>query len=293
MAKLLAGYRNGNYRVLLFEDGTKIKQTEAECFSADFPDSIDLKITDHCENNCPMCHERSSASGRHGDLHHRVIESFPCGMEVAIGGGNPLSHPDLLPFLERLKSKKIIANLTVSAFDLERQRALLEELIRRRLVYGVGVSCLAYDDLALDFALAHPNVVLHLINGVFCPSDFRKLMGKPLKILILGYKNVGRGKDFFSPAVRERMQETERMTEELLAAFETISFDNLALEQLAVKDKIGEERFAKIYMGADGEASMYVDLVREECALSSASEERFPLGDSLREAFHHLPRAGE
>ncbi|MBQ9369886.1 MAG: radical SAM protein [Clostridia bacterium] len=288
MPRILTRYRNGNYVVTLYADGTKAKETMGDAFIASFPDSIDLKITDYCVNNCSMCHERSSAAGRHGVLSHPIIDTFHSGMEVAIGGGNPLSHPDLLPFLKRLKERRVIPNITVNVIDLKKDTALIEELIRARLVYGVGVSCHAFDEFAVDFALAHTNVVLHVINGVFPVEDYRKLAGKGLKVLILGYKEFGRGREYLSSAVRERMRETREHLSEILPAFKVVSFDNLALTQLAVKEVIGTERFDEMYMGADGEASMYVDLVREEYALSSASEERMPLENTLEACFQAL-----
>ena len=286
--RILAKYKNGNYEVTLYEDGTKVKHTEDDFFVADFPDSIDLKITDYCENNCPMCHENSSIKGRHGDLTHPIVDTFPAGMEVAIGGGDPLSHPDLLAFLEKLKAKGIIANLTVNVIDLKRKHDLVEKLLAERLIHGLGVSCMAYDEYAVSFSLSHPNVVLHLINGVFPPEDYKKMYGKGLKILLLGYKVFGKGKSFYSPAVRERMVATEKALGEMLCAFRVISFDNLALAQLDIKGKIGEKRFEEMYMGADGDASMYVDLVREEYALSSSSEERYTLKGSLQECFKDI-----
>ncbi len=289
----LAKYKNGNYEVVLYEDGTKVKFTDADDFRADYPDSIDLKITDYCENNCPMCHEMSSREGRHGDLRHPIIDTFPAGMEAAIGGGNPLAHPDLLPFLERLKERGIIANLTVNVIDLKKKRDLVENLLSSRLIYGLGVSCSAYDEDAVTFALEHPNVVLHLINGIFPIADYEKLRGKNLKVLILGYKNVGKGKSFFSPTVRDRMRETKALLPVILKGFNVISFDNLALEQLDVRGVIGEERFREIYMGEDGDASMYVDLVKKEYSLSSSSEERCMIAGSLRECFHELRKKKE
>ena len=68
MRRLIAAYENGNYRVKLFSDGTKVRSTEDDEFICEFPDSIDLKITDYCDLACPMCHERSSTLGREGEL---------------------------------------------------------------------------------------------------------------------------------------------------------------------------------------------------------------------------------
>ena len=111
---LLAKYKNGNYSVRLYDDGTKIKSTLYDDFVADFPDSIDLKITDYCDVNCPMCHESSSINGRHADLNSPFLDTIGSGTELAIGGGNPLSHPDLAQFLARMKNRGVICNLTVN-----------------------------------------------------------------------------------------------------------------------------------------------------------------------------------
>ena len=102
--EILTNYKNGNYTVKLYSDGTKIKETEADSFIAEFPDSIDLKITNYCDLNCPMCHEKSNIDGKEGNLDSPFLESLPSGIELAIGGGNPLSHSALLPFLEKMKN---------------------------------------------------------------------------------------------------------------------------------------------------------------------------------------------
>lgn len=290
MPAILAAYRNGNYRVTLFADGTKIKRTEEDEFRAEFPDSIDLKITDYCENDCPMCHESSSTLGRHGNLRHPIVDTFVAGIEVAIGGGNPLSHPDLVPFLERLRSRGIIANLTVNEIDLAKQQALVEGLLARRLVHGLGVSTMRCTADTLAFAEAHPNVVLHLICGVYPPEEMELLRGKGLKVLLLGYKRFGKGATYHSPRVEANIRVTAAMLPELLRAFAVVSFDNLALEQLGVRAVLGDDYYESVYMGADGEASMYVDLVAEQYALSSTSTARADLLPDLKQCFQRLPR---
>ena len=90
---LLAKYKNGNYTVRLFSDGTKIRFTLDDEFNAMFPESIDIKITNYCDISCLMCHEDSSTKGVHGNLEHPFLDTLVAGTELAIGGGNPLSHP--------------------------------------------------------------------------------------------------------------------------------------------------------------------------------------------------------
>lgn len=54
---LIGRYRNGNYDVLIFEDGTKVRKNDLDFFEAESPESMDIKITNQCDMGCPMCHE--------------------------------------------------------------------------------------------------------------------------------------------------------------------------------------------------------------------------------------------
>ena len=51
-------YINGNYFVMSRRDGSKVKRALRfdEDLCADFPDSIDLKITNACSIGCKYCH---------------------------------------------------------------------------------------------------------------------------------------------------------------------------------------------------------------------------------------------
>lgn len=48
MRNLLAKYRNGNYNVMLFEDGTKIRFNDKDCLIPEFVESMDMKISNYC-----------------------------------------------------------------------------------------------------------------------------------------------------------------------------------------------------------------------------------------------------
>ena len=61
-------YPNGNYHVEIFEDGTKIRENNLDFFEAQFPENIDLKITNYCDVNCAFCHEDSTIRGEHSIL---------------------------------------------------------------------------------------------------------------------------------------------------------------------------------------------------------------------------------
>ncbi|MBR3864767.1 MAG: radical SAM protein [Clostridia bacterium] len=283
---LIGYYQNGNYVVKFYSNGTKIKQTNEDKFIAKFPDSIDLKITDYCDKNCPMCHEKSSILGLHGDLNEEFLKTLKRGTELAIGGGNPLSHPNLEKFLKEMKARGVICSLTVNGDHLIADNEHIEALIKDKLIYGLGISIQKYNQKVIDFAQKYQNAVLHLINGVF--TDFNKLFDKNLKILILGYKKFGKGEQFFSNEVENNMLYLKNNISTFFNRFNVVSFDNLALSQLHIKNLLSKEEYESIFMGDDGDSSMYIDLVKKQFAKSSTSVERYPLGKDIFEMFSKI-----
>lgn len=284
MSKLIALYQNGNYSVKLYSDGTKIKTTKDDKFIADFPDSMDLKITDYCDMNCPMCHEKSSVNGKHGNLNEDFLSTLKRGTELAIGGGNPLSHPDLIPFLARMKKQGVICNLTVNETHLKKDRELIDKLISQNLIYGLGVSIKSYNEYAVSFAKAYKNTILHVINGIF--EDYDKISNQDLKILILGYKMFGKGEKYYNNEIESNKQHTKEILPSLLNKFDCVSFDNLALEQLDVKSILSPGEYESMFMGNDGEATMYIDLVNRQFAKSSTSVDRYPIEKDIIQMFN-------
>ena len=71
-------YKNGNYFITIDKKtGTKIRQNDLDYFEAEFPESMDIKITNCCDLGCPMCHENSTPFGLHGDIMSTNLIFFP------------------------------------------------------------------------------------------------------------------------------------------------------------------------------------------------------------------------
>ena len=120
MLKLLGVYKNGNYSVKILSDGTKIRETNDDEFIPSFAENCDIKITDKCDGGCPFCYEGCTTNGRHGDiLNYKFLDTLHPYTELAING-NDLSHPDLVPFMYKMREKKIILNMTVNQIHFER-----------------------------------------------------------------------------------------------------------------------------------------------------------------------------
>ncbi len=288
--KLLGKYQNGNYTVRIFDDGTKIRETKAEVFIPIFPESIDLKITNYCDMGCLHCYEDSTPNGQHANLDAnlviRLIDSIHPYTEIAIGGGNPLSHPQLIPFLTKLESKNIIANITVNQNHFMTNQALIRYLISNDLIKGLGVSLVKVTDEFINLVKQYSNVVIHIINGVISLDELRKLYNKNLKILILGYKEIGRGRTYYSSDVENNKKQFYQNITEIIKGFRIISFDNLAIKQLGIKRILTEKDWNEFYMGDDGQFTMYIDLTKGEFAANSISGQRYKMLDNIIDMFN-------
>lgn len=292
--KTLGVYRNGNYIVTVLEDGTKIRETKYDEFIPAFAENCDCKITDKCDGGCAFCYEGCTPNGKHGDiLNYKFIDTLHPYTELAING-NDLSHPDLIPFLEKLKTKKIIANMTVNQVHFERHQNLIRELTDNGLIYGLGISLREPTDEFISLVKTYPNAVIHTINGILTPSDIEKLSDNNIKMLILGYKQLRRGVDWYNTDCENITRLQNWLSENLkniIEHFDVVSFDNLAIKQLDVKSLMTDEEWEEFYMGDDGGFTFYIDLVDGTFGKNSlASEnERFQIGDmSIDDMFHTI-----
>lgn len=286
---LLSKYNNGNYTVEIYDDGTKIRETEEETFEASFPENIDIKITNKCLNNCNFCYESSSPEGKHGNLNVDFIKSLHPYTELAIGGGNPLSHPDLYEFLKVLKENKIIANITIRQNDFLNNLELLKNYTDNKLLYGIGVSLIEPTDEFIKEIQQFPNAVIHTIAGLLTKEQLIKLFNKKLKILILGYKTRGKGENYKHEFEKDIFLNIEFLKQNILKLtplFKVVSFDNLAIEQLELQKQINPKVWEEFYMGDDGKHTMYVDLVKQTFSKNSLSEEGFELMSNIEEMFN-------
>lgn len=291
MNRLLGVYKNGNYSVKILTDGTKIRETEEDDFIPSFAENCDVKITDKCDGGCPFCYEGCTSNGRHGDiLNQKFLDTLHPYTEMAING-NDLTHPDLIPFLEKLHEKKVIANMTVNQIHFERCQDIIRDLVDRHLIFGLGISLKNPTPEFIELVKQYPNAVIHTINGILSPSDVEMLSGHNLKMLILGYKQLRRGVDWYTTdhenIVVKQMWLKENL-DSILSKFNVVSFDNLAINQLDVKRLMSEEEWQEFYMGDDGNYTFYLDLVEGNFGKNSLATERFPIMDSIDEMFQKI-----
>jgi hypothetical protein len=289
----IAKYKNGNTKVILEDDGTKIREWEGIPKPL-FPESVDLKITDYCGVGCSFCHEGSSRNGKHASIEtiQRVIQGLPKGVEIAIGGGNPLAHPQLYAILKMMKRRGLIANMTISAWHLCGNQTLIGRLRARRLIHGLGISYLNPDHKELHYELLEAKdnkTVIHVIAGVLPIETFSRLNLYHNRVLVLGFKQYGRGKTYYNDRIKRELSKWRWLIGGVIKNFKgVISFDNLAIEQLGIKALLDKKTWDEQYMGDDGQFTMYVDAVKDEYAISSIKERKPLNGATIRDIFPQL-----
>lgn len=295
MITLIGKYTNGNVNTRIYSDGTKIRETMDDEFRPEYPENFDCNISTYCTNGCAFCYAGCSEKGRDADLMSftNIWDNLHPYTEIALNLNSDIpAH--FTEFLEILKERKVIANVTVNQRQLIEFWDYLLELTKKKLVHGIGISLNntfsgVNELIGLDIPKHFPNAVIHTIAGITGAYAYNKLADGRHKVLILGYKTVGRGVEYSRNNWARRNFNfgcLYNSLEFLMDKFKVLSFDNLALEQLNVKRLLTPEQWEQFYMGDDGSFTLYVDLVSETFARNSITDVKYPIdGKNIDEMF--------
>ncbi|WP_420237710.1 radical SAM protein [Telmatobacter bradus] len=174
---------------------------------APWPELADIFISNHCSAGCTFCYRDSRADNSFMALedYERVLDALTSPrwgsvFQVALGGGEPLEHPDFLKILEATTRRGIIANFTTNGQHVTREVA---QSIAG-LVGAVAISTSNLDHLdrnKIDYLVsAGIRTNLHYIldrNSIFQAIDilhgaYRELLADVNAVIFLTYKPRGR-----------------------------------------------------------------------------------------------------
>ena len=163
-------------------------------------------------------------------------------------------------------------------------------LVANGLIKGIGISLRNPTKEFIEKVKWYPNAVIHTIVGVLTPSQIKRLIDNDLKILILGYKDLGRGIDYKANNSKEWEQNYKylyNVLPSIVSRCKLVSFDNLSLEQLDVRRLLTQEEWDSFYMGDEGSSTMFVDLVTQKFGISSlcSPEEMWPILPDIKDMF--------
>ena len=269
----------------------------------EYPELIDLKITNKCEHGCKFCFMNATTKGKHADIRYLItaINSLPKNTEFSIGGGNVLLYPKLDELLTYMKNHDFIVNVTVRVEDLKKiaEKNKLNKLFREK-VDGLGVSVETIDDIdaLLDFrdnvwktTDKYPKqkyIVAHIIpeylGAVVTKQIIEKVDHTCLPVLFLGYKTNGRGKT--QDHVVFTNDELRSIFNNRRSILIDTTFANRYLDWIKANYSY-EHSITTI----EGEYSMYIDGVTQNAYKSSYElDNPYPVGNRYNEKHDYVER---
>lgn len=182
------------------------EDTDFSTYIASAPELVDIKLTDWCDLACKFCYQDSTKKGQHAPYQaiNRILMDLSAAgvFEVALGGGEPMAHPEFSIILQRCKELGIVPNFTTRNYE-----ALATERFAEfaKQCGSIGVSIATPDDVAALMAIEdkitvyRDKLTLQVAMGAQSHADFQSMLtmleetDKFSGLIMLGYKDVGRG----------------------------------------------------------------------------------------------------
>ena len=282
-------FKNGNYWVGYgsYKGGRlRFATTNHNCIPS-YPELIDLKITNKCNNNCKFCYMDSNKDGQHADLNFlkRIInkistndfDTYDKRIEFSIGGGDILLYPQLEELFSFITKQGHIVNTTINAKDAPKvaeDKKLFG--IFKNYVKGIGVSVNNEEDIPKILQLRNKltaknndfkQITIHIIPELLGTEKTIELIKKVkshnfYSILLLGYKTNGRGK------TQNHSDFTDDELEQIFDGNYSINVDTTFANKYYnwLKDNFETEHTLTLN---EGEYSMYIDGVTKKAYKSS------------------------
>lgn len=283
---LLFNTYSGAKVTLSFEDDPTPRRT------SEVPELIDLKITEVCPFGCPYCYQSSTHQGHHADGVGSWLYAFQKAgvFEVAIGGGEPTTHPEFKDILESTE-RDLQINFSTRNLDWILYNADLIKRTRAYFAFSVGGNSIG-EKAIQQIKKAELNFSVQYVMTTMPDRHFEDLIKfcqkSDIPLILLGYKNTGRGAT--APKLRDTdiaKQLSDDWIEIIKDEGHFIGIDTA----LAQKVPIGT--FPEYMLRrTEGTHSMYIDAVTNRAGVSSYTEQPFVdvTPKSFIEAFHTLHR---
>lgn len=249
------------------------------------PELVDIKITDFCAEGCKFCYMGSTESGKHAET--RDIEDIfrklgDAGVfEVALGGGEPTTHPDFIDILKKCSYHNIVPNFTTRSLKWLDDENIVKAVEKHVGAVGFSVTTAEEVDAVgeaiggteMRYGWCRPMATLHYVLGSSTVHEMRKILDRAefhgLEVLFLGYKECGRGASF-SPKKHDNWLQAVREAYKDMP-WKVIHIDTLAAQQVQAElDRNPLNN--KLYTLHEGKFSCYIDAVTMTLHESSYAE---------------------
>lgn len=190
-----------------FKTRVIMSQKDVEYNKSTYPELVDISITDYCESNCAYCYRGSTTDGKHSEWSHLTTIIYylhKMGVfEIAIGGGEPTSHPKFVDLLLLCKKYNIVANFTTRNLDW------IKNLSWTTFINAFGAFAYSIESAkqifqlhetltSVDFPTYKCNI--QLVMGVVTKQQFIEIVeacaATNMTLVLLGYKTTHRGSNY-------------------------------------------------------------------------------------------------
>lgn len=210
--------KNNDFIIQDIYKGDKIRlsfSSDEKTTKSSIPELVDLKITDYCDFGCTFCYQSSTKKGNHASFENlkSTIKMLANSgtMEIAIGGGEPTSHPDFLEILKEVKKYNMTACFTTKNFKLHEMPDFKEIL---ELSNSIAFSCNSIAEvqkmqevqeqasLIRDYSKKRAEFYIQMIPEVINDKNLDGILEYILNnlyripITFLGYKDFGFGENY-------------------------------------------------------------------------------------------------
>jgi MoaA/NifB/PqqE/SkfB family radical SAM enzyme len=266
-------------------------RSDKETKKSSFPELVDLKITDHCDYGCKFCYQSSTKEGKHATIENientiKILAGSGT-MEIAIGGGEPTTHPDLLKILKNIRSYNMAACFTTKNFTLHEHPEFLEIM---KASNSIAFSCNSIAEIekvkiikdamngleGLSYELM-PKIYIQMIPELMTDLNFEKALKCVSEmyntpVTLLGYKDFGFGESY---APKNRFSNSEWIkTIKNYSEKENIKFGIDSVLVSKWKKELIENCVDPLALvGEEGKFSCYFDAVKMTIHKSSFSKD--------------------
>jgi radical SAM protein with 4Fe4S-binding SPASM domain len=117
--------------------------------AAPLPELVDISISNHCSKGCSYCYRDSTQNNEFISLedYEYILkslndENWGNVFQIALGGGEPLEHPDFLEILKITRNYNIIPNFTTNGINITSELASEIKCL-------IGAAAISYSDIEL------------------------------------------------------------------------------------------------------------------------------------------------
>lgn len=279
------------YTTFRKDNGEKVRFTfdDKDITKAYAPELVDLKITDYCTKGCKFCYQKSTPRGKHADFKYitqiaEVLSKLNV-FEVAIGGGEPTSHPQFARILQTFDRNGIIPNFSTATYDWVLDKEKVEVVKNHVGGFAYSVSPIVENRRIIDTEVSKniaeavnifekfglkEKMSLQIIPDMFSEWGFRDILRSAsrfkLPLTLLGYKSIGRAEKFGRPFKTNWMELREDFVKNNRDAFCKIGIDTVLAKEY-------EEQLRDyprwLYSIKEGDFNMYIDAVNKIAGPSS------------------------